>query len=574
MPLPPLLHQRPSHDEIERIVLSEVLLFTKRLRVIPLRRVKERMAAGFERRLSKLIRSSPIPYRKLAQMAVSRISKQTPEDAIANSVVMEWASSEQGGKFVEKLTISLSNELANATEHAIDDLSKFYRLDFANWKLPREEAIAFLRAAAGKRIKGVTDNILNTISETLSDGLSRGYGVPKLAQMLRSQLGDVISRKRAKVIAQTETAFAFGYAQEVLARKVGAEQKRWITAKDDKVCPICLSNQDIGAVAVDDDFPGGVKWTPQHPMCRCDTVLEGLPKGPEDFYTRTDDELVTQIILNATSKENAEMNLQNNYGDWATDIVRGVRWWSEDGYTYIRSQSEHLLLGKPKPVHYYAKWAQYLAGWLVKLAHVAPQVNIPLYRGIALTDRELKNFLDTMRLDNVVSFAVTSWSASPNTASRFALSNPRKVPIVLELVGDKRALNISRVSGFPNEQEHILMGKLRVAGIHDAVIDDGMRRSKGYRIQLEYEGMLDIPPELKGKKVKKAMPRKPQPEPEPQSPYVPPKLSEDPYGAFTFDFLRAYRKLVAEGKIDPNSPIRIVSSRELTPEELEELIKE
>ena len=76
-------------------------------------------------------------------------------------------------------------------------------------------------------------------------------------------------RKRATVVARTETAFALGQGQKGAAKAQGKDEKRWITAGDSLVSLECRSNSGMGWIPIADTFSGGVGTIPQHPNCRC-----------------------------------------------------------------------------------------------------------------------------------------------------------------------------------------------------------------------------------------------------------------------------------------------------------------
>jgi len=86
-------------------------------------------------------------------------------------------------------------------------------------------------------------------------------------------------RYRAHMIARTETIRAAVKGQQLLWEQAVASgkldpakvQRRWVTAGDERVCPICapLDGEKAGLY---EDFPEGDP--PAHPMCRCGLVLD------------------------------------------------------------------------------------------------------------------------------------------------------------------------------------------------------------------------------------------------------------------------------------------------------------
>lgn len=88
-----------------------------------------------------------------------------------------------------------------------------------------------------------------------------------------------LQRVRAERIARTEMATAFnqGHLATVQAGVdsgliVDEIQREWLTAEDERVCPVCNPLNGV-VVAFDEPFPNGAEMAPPlHPGCRC-TVL-------------------------------------------------------------------------------------------------------------------------------------------------------------------------------------------------------------------------------------------------------------------------------------------------------------
>lgn len=88
-------------------------------------------------------------------------------------------------------------------------------------------------------------------------------------------------RYRAQMIARTElaTAYNFGaYAATKDAQSkgyIGDVVKRWSTADDERVCPLC-SALDGETVGMDELFDDAVLIPPRHPQCRCGCAYEEI----------------------------------------------------------------------------------------------------------------------------------------------------------------------------------------------------------------------------------------------------------------------------------------------------------
>lgn len=117
-------------------------------------------------------------------------------------------------------------------------------------------------------------------------------------------------RYRAQNIARTELAFAYnaghyGATKDAQAQGyIGDCVKVWLTAYDERVCPIC-SQMDDEKRNMDEPFSNGKLLPPAHPSCRCAVAYEeipgtnlnpgmdsapqqGVPSGAMGDYIRTD----------------------------------------------------------------------------------------------------------------------------------------------------------------------------------------------------------------------------------------------------------------------------------------------
>ncbi len=89
-------------------------------------------------------------------------------------------------------------------------------------------------------------------------------------------------RYRAQNIARTELAFAYnagtyGATKDAQAQGfIGDCKKVWLTAYDERVCPIC-SKMDGEERNMDSVFSNGKMFPPGHPSCRCAVAYEEIP---------------------------------------------------------------------------------------------------------------------------------------------------------------------------------------------------------------------------------------------------------------------------------------------------------
>jgi len=115
-------------------------------------------------------------------------------------------------------------------------------------------------------------------------------------------------KRRAENIARTETARASTMGI-MHSWDIGEErgfvlpeaQKRWITANDERTCPICgpLHNETVPRGT---DFPGGYDAPPAHPSCRCSVSL----------YTPTAGRAAPKKLSQNSLKRLREENIKHN----------------------------------------------------------------------------------------------------------------------------------------------------------------------------------------------------------------------------------------------------------------------
>jgi SPP1 gp7 family putative phage head morphogenesis protein len=98
---------------------------------------------------------------------------------------------------------------------------------------PPEEVLEYMRARENK-LSDVPQEVFNQLKESLEEGVTGGETTDQLADRVRSTFND-ISKERARTIASTETAAAYGAGREEAMRSAGVEYKEWLTSGNDNV---------------------------------------------------------------------------------------------------------------------------------------------------------------------------------------------------------------------------------------------------------------------------------------------------------------------------------------------------
>lgn len=120
-------------------------------------------------------------------------------------------------------------------------------------------------------VSSIPDTLHDRLREIMAQAYEQRSGQFGFAREIRSEFADV-SKFKAEQIATTEWARAASQATIIGYKAQGIEQKIWLTAGDERVCPTCEDNAAMGAVGIDGDFLSGDTAPPAHPGCRCDVA--------------------------------------------------------------------------------------------------------------------------------------------------------------------------------------------------------------------------------------------------------------------------------------------------------------
>lgn len=119
---------------------------------------------------------------------------------------------------------------------------------------PPESVLQFLRAREN-RLKDVAQGTFDAIRTQIEEGLESGETMDQLADRVRAAF-NTESRSRAKRIAMTETAAAYGVGRQDGMRQAGVRYKRWLTSGGDNVRPAHMEANNQ-TVRVDEPFDVG-----------------------------------------------------------------------------------------------------------------------------------------------------------------------------------------------------------------------------------------------------------------------------------------------------------------------------
>ena len=140
-------------------------------------------------------------------------------------------------------------------------------------------AVDFLANYQLQLLGDVTNELASGIHKTITAGVLSGKSIPEVAREIGRVVEDKeafrkagktvfkTAQQRATLIARTETLRAHNEGRKVFYRQVGVTKVQWLTAHDERTCPICRPLD--GKVFEIEEVEG----PPVHPGCRCSTLV-------------------------------------------------------------------------------------------------------------------------------------------------------------------------------------------------------------------------------------------------------------------------------------------------------------
>ncbi|MGA2556933.1 MAG: phage portal protein [Verrucomicrobiota bacterium] len=147
------------------------------------------------------------------------------------------------------------------------------------------EAVLQFTKTRENMLANVPDEIHASIQTVIHDGLQNGDPIKKIADAVRAKFNQ-IDAGRAKTIAMTETAAAYGTGRDEAMKSAGVENKQWLTSGNDNVRE---AHQDANGQIVpvekafevggeDLRFPGDPDGSPENIInCHCVSIATAKP---------------------------------------------------------------------------------------------------------------------------------------------------------------------------------------------------------------------------------------------------------------------------------------------------------
>lgn len=226
------LQLSPDDDEAERDARMETE-----------RRAGENLAAALDRQRAELIGTDP--------------------EAITDALTVSSRVDETGGTVRDALRRMLIESVDLGVSVSV---GQFQNIGYGfDWTLANEKARQWANQYTGELITQINDTTRRQVQAAVSEWISNGEPLEALIRELEPAFG----RRRAELIASTETTKAYAEAQKQSYRESGVIQKmEWRTAEDERVCPVCGPLAGRRA-EFDEEFEAGISMPPAHPGCRC-----------------------------------------------------------------------------------------------------------------------------------------------------------------------------------------------------------------------------------------------------------------------------------------------------------------
>jgi hypothetical protein len=251
--------------------------------------------------------------------------KRGGRDAVAKTIARhDWRGAilpSLKGLWTDGYVVGILSARAVLSHHGVvvkaDVATVTLGVDWAGWTpgdedaakqiLGREDALGHLLRLvdSGDTVAdSIVVNRMDRLAGELIQGLERGDAPASIARQITSILGD---SNWAHRVALTETTRAVSSATLLSYGRNGVDGKEWITALDQRVCALCSSNEDQGAIPIGAGFPSGDDAPPGHPLCRCSlspawlTAEEAAAQGvgPDMLTGLGEDELGTIVAREA-----------------------------------------------------------------------------------------------------------------------------------------------------------------------------------------------------------------------------------------------------------------------------------
>ena len=141
----------------------------------------------------------------------------------------------------------------------------------AKFRLTNQKEIEKLQTMILLMIGQIDATTKSWIARTIEEGINNDFSIIDIARSLRDEASH-IAKTRSDIIAENQAAQVSGLITNEVYLRSGVTQHRWVTAHDERTCPICMANENAGIIDIGSEFPSGALYPPSHISCRCYTL--------------------------------------------------------------------------------------------------------------------------------------------------------------------------------------------------------------------------------------------------------------------------------------------------------------
>lgn len=193
---------------------------------------------------------------------------------VKNFTGIESRQADLKRSFFELLKSSAIADIMNLLEKSFDKGGKrVLNTKGKNVKLGKvmnKSGLAFMRNRQLNHLSNIADKTAEKVDKTLTKGFQEGWGMDKITKSIQEDT-KTTTKNKAKTIARSEIIKASSIGTKQSMKEAGIEKYMWITAQDNKVCPLCERMHGKKYKVEDIHAPIPVQDT--HPNCRCTIVM-------------------------------------------------------------------------------------------------------------------------------------------------------------------------------------------------------------------------------------------------------------------------------------------------------------
>ncbi|MEQ4489683.1 MAG: phage portal protein [Dehalococcoides mccartyi] len=168
-------------------------------------------------------------------------------DDVLKSLSPEWE------KTLTAITLTLIEDFGKQTADRLKTNNRLLEFKFD----PFSAAIkAWATAHAAESVKTIMETQQSAMHDLITYGISNNLSNTQIAKSIRQFYTDN-ARSLAMRVARTETAIAAGYGQSAAGKQSGANKRRWLSSRDDRVrdAHVALDGQTVG---IDEQYSNGM----------------------------------------------------------------------------------------------------------------------------------------------------------------------------------------------------------------------------------------------------------------------------------------------------------------------------